>query len=264
MEHAEAGKIAEFRTSPLLTRAGFRHAFFTRRGGVSEGPYASLSFSVAAGDTEEHVASNLNRAAHALGVDAERVYYLSQVHGQAAVSIDGTEDRREILSREGDALVSRNPRAAVGVRIADCIPILVGDRRSGAALAVHAGWRGLVRRVVFEGVEALRREAGGECDLVAAIGPHITASAFEVGEDVADELTRASRAADVVERRLGAKPRVHLARIARAQLEEASVPEQAIDLVAGCTFSEPGEFFSFRRDGKHSGRHLAAIVPRST
>jgi YfiH family protein len=263
MQHAEAGKIAEFKTSRLLTTAGFSHAFFTRRGGVSNGAYASLSFSVAAGDSEENVAANLGRAADALGVDAARVYYLSQVHGSAALRIDGTEDRRDVLFREGDAIVSRNPCAAVGVRVADCLPILVGDRRSGAALAIHAGWRGLVRRVVFEGVEALRREAGVECDLVAAIGPHITGRAFEVGDDVADELTRASQARDVVERATGAKPRVHLVRIARAQLEEASVPARAIDVVEGCTFSEPGSFFSFRRDGKWSGRHLAAIVPRS-
>ncbi len=263
MQHAEAGKIAEFRTSPLLTRAGFSHAFFTRRGGVSNGAYASLSFSVAAGDSEENVASNLERAADALGVDVARVYYLSQVHGSAALRIDGTEDRTEILFREGDALVSNNPRAAVGVRIADCLPILVGDRNSGAALAIHAGWRGLVRRVVFEGVEALRREAGQDCDLVAAIGPHITGRAFEVGDDVADELAGVTRAEGVVERAPGAKPRVHLVRIARAQLEEAGLSADAIDVVEGCTYSEPEAFFSFRRDGKQSGRHLAAIVPKA-
>jgi hypothetical protein len=247
-----------------LTRAGFRHAFFTRRGGVSSGAYASLSFSVASGDSERNVAVNLERAAGALGVDAARLYYLSQVHGSTTVRIDGTEDRTEILFREGDALVSRNPRAAIGVRIADCLPILLGDRKTGAAVAIHAGWRGLVRRVVFEAVGALRREAGGDCDLVAAIGPHITGRAFEVGEDVANELTRASRCENVVERAAGAKPRVHLARIARAQLEEASVPAEAIDVVDGCTFSEPEAFFSFRRDGKLSGRHLAAIVPLAT
>jgi YfiH family protein len=247
-----------------LTRAGFSHAFFTRRGGVSNGAYASLSFSVAAGDSEQNVAANLERAADALGVDASRVYYLSQVHGATAVRIDGTEDRTEILFREGDALVSHNPRAAVGVRIADCLPILVGDRKSGAALAIHAGWRGLVRRVVFDGVEALRHESGDACDLVAAIGPHITGRAFEVGDDVANELERASCAEDIVERAPGAKPRVHLVRIARAQLEEAGVPARAIDVVEGCTYSEPDAFFSFRRDGKQSGRHLAAIVPKES
>jgi YfiH family protein len=262
MESSEATRIAGFRTSPLLTHAGFRHAFFTRKGGVSSGPYASLSFSVAAGDTEANVTTNLARAASALGVEADRVYYLSQVHGATALVIDGTEDRREILYREGDALVGQNPRAAVGVRIADCVPILVADRRSGAVAAIHAGWRGLVRGMVAEGIAALRREAGGDVELVAAIGPHITGPAFEVEGDVAEELARASHAEHVVERVPGSKPHVHLARIARALLEDAGVAAASIDLVEGCTYSDPGDFFSFRRDGKESGRHLAAIVPR--
>jgi hypothetical protein len=220
-----------------------------------------LSFSVAAGDTEENVAANLERAAEALGVHADRVYYLSQVHGANALVLDGTEERREVLYREGDALVGRNPRAAMGVRMADCVPILVGDRASGAVAAIHAGWRGLVGNVIAAGVAALRREAGGNAELVAAIGPHITGRAFEVSADVADELARASNAADVVDRERGPKPHVHLARVARAQLEAAGIAAASIDLVEGCTYSDPADFFSFRRDGKHSGRHLAAIVP---
>ncbi len=262
MNFSEDARIADVRRSRLLTDAGFRHAFFTRKGGVSSGAYSSLSFSVAAGDTEENVSRNLARAADALGVGPERVYYLSQVHGADALVIDGTEDRREVLFREADALVGRNPRAAVGVRMADCLPILVGDRTSGAVAAIHAGWRGLVRGVVLQGVAALRREAGTAVELVAAIGPHITLRAFEVSDDVADELSRASCAGDVVDHSWGAKPHVDLARVARAQLEDAGVAPGAIDLVDGCTYSDPADFFSFRRDGKQSGRHLAAIVPR--
>jgi YfiH family protein len=254
-------EIAQFRTSTLLTHAGFRHAFFTRRGGVSSGPYASLSFSVAAGDTEECVSANLERAADALGVTAARVYYASQIHGAEALLIDGSEDRRKVLFCEADALVGQNPETAVGVRMADCLPILIGDRASGSVAAIHAGWRGLVRGVIASGIGALRRKTGAPGDLVASIGPHITGSAFEVSEDVADDLWRASPAEGVVERGSGPKPRVHLARIARAQLEEAGVAPDAIEVVAGCTFGDRDDFFSFRRDGPKSGRHLAAIVP---
>jgi hypothetical protein len=262
MRHPEDDEIARFRTSPLLTKAGFRHAFFTRKGGVSSGPYSSLSFSVAAGDTERNVAANLTRAATALGVVAARVYYLSQVHGSIAHAVDGTEDRHEILFREGDALVGRNPRAAVGVRMADCLPVLVADRESGAVAAIHAGWRGLVRGAVSEGIAALRRAAGHDGDLVAAVGPHITGRAFEVSEEVAAELDGASRADGVIDRGVGPKPHVHLVRIARAELAAAGVAADSIDVVPGCTYSDPEDFFSFRRDGKRSGRHLAAIVPR--
>src|SRR5206468_262506 len=129
-------------------------------------------FSVAAGDSEDHVARNLERAARALGVSPNRVYYLSQVHGAVAVDVRGDEDRREVLHREADAIVGHNPEAAIGVRMADCIPILVGDPATGAAAAIHAGWRGLVRGVIGAGIAALRSQ--GACgELLAAIGPHI-------------------------------------------------------------------------------------------
>src|SRR5689334_13184458 len=90
--------------SPLLGRAGFRHAFFTRSGGVSEGPYQSLSFSTAVGDKPAHVDENLRRAAAHLGVDAARVLYLSQVHGRQARFYRSLEQREDLITLEGDAL----------------------------------------------------------------------------------------------------------------------------------------------------------------
>ncbi len=109
----------EFVESALLAKAGFRHAFFTRGGGVSEGPYASLNFSRAVGDRAERVAENIARAAGALGVDKARVYFLSQVHGAVTHSLGGTERPDEVILLEGDALVSADSTLACGVRSAD-------------------------------------------------------------------------------------------------------------------------------------------------
>jgi YfiH family protein len=250
-----------FLQSPLLARAGFRHAFFTRSGGVSRGPYQSLSFSLSVGDVREHVEENFRRAAAALGVQAERIYYLSQVHGRQTRLADGNEPVESFLRSEGDAVIALRGELACGVRSADCVPLLVGDQETGAVAAIHAGWRGVVRGVVSAAVESLRDHSGRRGDLLAAIGPHISRAAFEVGDDVAAELEAASEARDVVDRP-GAKPRVDLRRIVRAQLVAAGLAENAIDDVLGCTVSEPERFFSFRRDGGKSGRHLAAIVPK--
>src|SRR5882672_6457485 len=98
---------AEFLESALLRDAGFRHAFFTRNGGVSTGAYASLSFSVAAGDSASNVSCNLQRAAAQLGVDAGRIHFLSQVHGQSTRALLGGEDQSYVIRLEGDALVSK-------------------------------------------------------------------------------------------------------------------------------------------------------------
>lgn len=251
-----------FRTSPLLLAAGFRHAFFTRHGGVSEGPFSSLNFSVAVGDHGMAVAKNVQLAAARLGVAAERVYFLSQVHGDASHVVRGDEERDDVLRWEGDALVSLNPACAAGIRTADCLPILVGDRRSGGALAIHAGWKGIVAGVVGKGIARLREAIDDEGDLVAAIGPHITERAFEVSEDVARTLANCVPGSDVVITSPGKRPHVALARIARAQLLSEGLALEDVDVVPGCTYSDPTEFYSFRRDGARSGRHLSAIVAK--
>lgn len=252
---------ASSQQSPLLQAAGFRHAFFTRRGGVSSGPYESLSFSVAAGDLAGNVEENLARAARVLGVAPERVYFLSQVHGREVKLLEGGENRLEVLHERGDAVASLRGDLACAVRVADCAPVLIGDKSSGAAAAIHAGWRGVVAGVVAAAVDSLRARVGSG-DLVAAIGPHISVERFEVSEDVAAELAAASPDPDVVDRTRGPKPHVDLRRILRAQLRQLGLSDAAIDDVGGCTVGDPGLYFSYRRDGRQSGRHLAAIVPR--
>ncbi|HEY5372954.1 MAG TPA: peptidoglycan editing factor PgeF [Polyangiaceae bacterium] len=251
---------AEFLESALLSRAGFRHAFFTRRGGVSTGAYQSLSFSIAAGDTADNVRENLERAGAALDVDSKRIHFLSQVHGRVARTLDGSEAQSTLIKLEGDAVLSRAPGLACGVRSADCVPVLLADRRSGAVAAAHAGWRGAVQGVVSATIDALRALVPNP-DLIAAIGPHISVQAFEVSEDVAETILKASLDPHIVDRS-HAKPHVDLRRMLRAELRSQGLDDAGIDDVWGCTVLEPARFFSFRRDGKASGRHLSAIVPR--
>ena len=253
---------AYYLESPLLRAAGFRHAFFTRRGGVSQGAYKSLNFSFVVGDVVERVRENFARAAAALGVAPSRVYCLAQVHGASVCELGSGENWEKLLDTPGDALVGRHPDLACCVRIADCVPVLIASHASGAAAAVHAGWRGTVAQVVDAAVARLRATGTDEADLVAAIGPHISQDAFEVSEQVAAELEAASPALGVALRRHGCRPRVSLRQIIRAQLHRAGLDPGAIDDVRGCTVRQPELFFSHRRDGRFSGRHLAAIVPR--
>lgn len=252
-----------FDHSPLLGRAGFRHAFFTRSGGISTGPFESLSFSTAVGDDPAHVDENLRRAGVALGVDAARVLYLSQVHGKTAHFFTGVEERAHSITLEGDAIGGTRSDSAYGVRSADCVPILLADQASGAVMAIHAGWRGVAGGAVAAGVECLRQAVGHRGELLAAIGPHISRAAFEVSDEVAAELAASCPVPGAVEQVSGARPHVDLRFIVTQQLLALGLAESAIDQVGGCTLREPQRYFSFRRDGKRSGRHLSAIVPRS-
>jgi YfiH family protein len=252
--------------SALLAEAGFSHAFFTRRGGVSEGPFATLNLSLEVGDRTEAVRENLGRAAQVLGLPSERIYAPAQVHGRAVLVVNGQELTAEVARTPADALVSnpREPAARFGVavRTADCVPILLADRESGRVAAVHAGWRGVVAEILLHAIEQMLALGSRPASLLAVLGPHIGPAAFEVGEEVAAELERAGGTGCVL-RRPGQKPHGDLAHILRAQLARAGLTEGQVEQLPGCTYRDASDFFSYRRAGKESGRMLSVISPRS-
>lgn len=249
--------------SGLLSALGFRHGFNLRTGGASTAaPYASFNLGRSVGDDPAHVDENHARFARALGCARGALYEVSQVHGATALVIDRAVDPPAFRQREADAVVAPPGGLCAGVRIADCAPVLLADVDSGAVAAVHAGWRGTVAGVLEAGCAALLRAgAGRPAALRAAIFPHIRVCCFEVGADVAAQLRAASSDPDVVDERR-AKPHVDLAAILRAKLAALGIAREHVDDVAGCTRCEPERFFSYRRGGKHSGRHLCAIVSR--
>jgi YfiH family protein len=246
--------------SSLLDGHGFVHGFSLRTGGVSLPPFDTLNLAWTVGDDAASVEKNRSLLASAIGYAPEALYEVSQVHGASVRVVAAGDTVTDVRRTEADALVAQPKRGALGVRVADCVPLLLADVESRAVAAVHAGWRGAVRGVVAATVDALGREAGTRPSaLVAAIGPHIRVDAFEVGDDVATEISAAAQGRRVV-RGNGPRPFVDLSLVVRAQLEALGVPADAIDDIGGCTHGEPARFFSFRRDGARSGRHLAVIV----
>lgn len=247
-------------TSPLLSQAGFSHGFFTRRGGVSSGPFDSLNFTEVGGDSEENIQKNLNLVAQALRVQAEQIYFLTQVHGVAVRRVESGEDRMKVRAEVGDVVLSGKSDVAAAIRTADCVPILLACQETGLVAACHSGWQGCVKNVAGSAVRALR-EAGAR-SLLAAVGPHISLASFEVSEEVAEELAQASPDPDIVDRS-GEKPHVDLRKMVHAQLRAEGLAESSLDDVPGCTVLDSEDFFSFRRDKNPSGRMLSAIVGRS-
>ena len=246
--------------SKLLDAAGVAHGFSTRLGGVSVGPYASMNLGWSVGDDPRAVEENHQRLAVAIGHDRGSLRLATQVHGANVLDADlVTRDRKSEPPGSGhDALVSRRAGIAVGIRTADCVPILVFDPATGGVAAIHAGWRGVVSGVVGSALDVLVPYPASRSALVAVIGPHIRAERFEVGEDVARQIAAASDSSVVIP---GApRPHVDLARAIRIQLQRAGIEAARIDDVGGCTLGEPERFHSHRRDGDRSGRMLSVIV----
>jgi polyphenol oxidase len=249
--------------STLLASHGFAHGFATREGGVSEGAFASLNLGRGLGDDEAAVAENLRRFFASLGVPSERAFEVNQVHGDAVRFVSARERPDDVRGVRADALAALDPGLGVFVRTADCVPVLLAHPASGAVAAVHAGWRGAAAGVVPKALSAVAARTGSRLgDWLAAIGPHIRAEAFEVGEEVAEALEAAAPPGVAVVSRAHGRPHGDLARLVHAQLAALGVPPGAIDDVGGCTHDEPARFFSHRRDEGRTGRHLSGIVAR--
>jgi hypothetical protein len=175
MGHAEHLGLA------TLRRPGLRHAFFTRRGGVSTGVYASLNGGVGSRDAPAAVAENRARMAAALGVAPERIAIPFQIHSPdvATISAPWPADERPRC----DALVAATPGLALAVTGADCGMVLFADAEARVIGAAHAGWRGALAGVVEATVAAMARLGAAPARIRAGLGPCIAQASYEVGPE---------------------------------------------------------------------------------
>jgi polyphenol oxidase len=241
-------------TSPALPTT--RHGFSTRRGGVSNGRYATLNLGSKWGDDPAAVAHNRRRLAAAGGFALERLHTARQVHGARVALVGESTTPERVGETEADALVSQVPGVVLGIYTADCVPVLLSDGE-GRVAAVHAGWRGTVAGVAAAAVEALVSIGARRERLRAALGPSICVRCFEVGDEVADAFAPLVPPSVL---RDAKKPHVDLWEANRALLVAAGVAADHIDAAPPCTMCEPERFFSFRRDGAGIGQQLSFVV----
>lgn len=167
----------------------FRHGFFTRRGGVSLGPFASLNCSLSSGDRRDAALENRARVAHAIGADPTHLVTMYQVHAAIAVRVEAPWLPGH--GPRGDAMVTDRPGIALGVVTADCAPVLFADAGAGVIGAAHAGWRGAVAGILEATLAAMEALGAEVTRIAAAIGPCIGQASYEVAADLRDAvLTR--------------------------------------------------------------------------
>lgn len=222
----------------------------TRAGGVSAPPYDTFNLGDHVGDDPAAVATNRKRLAAAIGLGADSVVWMNQVHGDRVVRVDGPV---ESAFDDTDALVTTAPRLALAVVTADCVPVLMADARAGVVAAVHAGRVGAQKGVVVRTVEAMRDAGAQASDISVLLGPAVSGRNYEVPASMAEEVeaalpgsrTTTSRGTPGLDLRAG---------IAR-QLTDLGIT--AIDVDPRCTVDDRN-LFSHRRDAP-TGR-LASVV----
>ena len=264
------------------------HGFSTRRGGVSlcyaaEGSSGELNLGLTADDDRHNVLRNRPLLAEAVtGDPATPIVTLRQIHSSVVV-LAGSDPGSMVC--KGDGLMTDHPGLLLGIQTADCVPVLVADRRRKVVAAFHAGWRGTVRRIVESGIGRMRLEFGCRPeDLTAAIGPSIGPCCYAVGEEVlaefesqfgyARELFHEVYDTDPVRQKypmlfltqrapghspIGPSLHLDVAEANRRQLLAAGLKASAIHSVGGCTNCQRELFFSHRGSHGHCGRMMSVI-----
>lgn len=201
--------------------------------------------------------------ANFIGVRAEDVLLVRQVH-EAKVAVASRGRETPWTPPEADVIVTNDPLSAIAVRVADCVPILLAEENGRAVAAVHAGWRGMAKRAVIEGVEALQERYGIRPELVvAAVGPSIGPCCYEVGESTRAAFQEAGHHPSILDRwfepRGNGRFHLDLWRATCDQLEGAGLSPDNIHIAELCTKTHAGVFHSYRVQGAGAGR-MAAVV----
>lgn len=259
---------------PALQDSGMvKHAFSTRMGGVSEGPFATMNFSFTRGDSPEAVRENYRRMAKALGVDLERMVLTWQTHTTNVRVVQEEDLGKGIVKdrdyRDVDGLITNIPGVTLVTFFADCVPLYFLDRKNRVIALSHSGWRGTVCRMGKVTIEQMGCAFGTvPSDVIACIGPSICQDCYEVGEEVISEFAGEfdKRFHDrLFYKKENGKYQLDLWEANRIVLSEAGIPKENISVTDICTHCNPELLFSHRVSADRRGNlcaFLCLIDPR--
>ena len=245
----------------------------TRHGGFSKGHYAAFNINHYCGDSEDSISKNRTLLCDLLGIKDDYLLMPHQVHLTEIVAIDeaflGRSSEEQKARLEGvDAVMTNVPGVCIGVSTADCIPVLLYDKVHHASCAIHAGWRGTVKRIVEKAVVKMMDVYGSRPeDIKAQIGPGIHLESFEVGDEVYEAFAKEGFTMDIISKRFPAndgsaqeKWHIDLPACNRQQLLASGIPSSQIAVSEVCTFQQYETYFSARRLGINSGRIFTGIL----
>jgi YfiH family protein len=229
-----------------------RGVFTTRAGGTSLPPYAELNLGSHVGDDARAVAANRAAVARAVGLDAARLVFMEQVHGNAVALVSGPVATPPVA----DALVTRTPGLALVVLVADCVPVLMADAEAGVVAAAHAGRKGVELGVVGAALGAMQDCGASPQRISVRLGPSIGPCCYEVPESMQREVAAVAPGTVAT----GGRTRAGTASLdlragLAAQLADLGVTD--VGVAGGCT-NDDTDFFSYRRD--HVTGRFAGLV----
>jgi YfiH family protein len=248
-----------------LERAGFLNAFSTRLGGASALPQYALNLAYFKGDEKEVVAENRRRFHKAIGAEGSQIMTARQTHSTERKVIESLDEARG-PQPECDAMVTRLEGLLLAVKTADCLPVLIGDTKTGTIAAIHAGWRGTAGRITERTIADMMLLHGvSPRDCIAALGPAACAECYEVGDDVIERYKKEFGYWRQLLVNFKENGKAHLdVRAANVQqLRFCGFTDDRIHVADYCTMHQNDLFFSYRKEGSRQpsgvGRSLSLI-----
>jgi YfiH family protein len=242
-----------------FSRFSFLNHFITEReGGVSVGEKASLNLSFSVDDSPENVLENRLRLASALGLPLEKIVFPHQAHTDNIAIVDHSDYRDSF--DDTDALITNEAGICLTVFSADCAPILLFEPEKRVIAAIHAGWRGAVKKIAGKTIQKMKNDFGCNPEhIIAGIGPCISVSSYEVGDTVIEEVRNNFDTADLLlENVKNGKAHFNLPEAVKVSMMEQGVKAENIETAGICTYRESSRFFSARRS-KEAGRFAAGL-----
>lgn len=249
----------------LSNEEAINHFFTTRTGGISSGVAASLNMGLTDNDLAENVISNRKTALEWEAMPFQSLVNLKQIHSDKIFIVTAQnilqQHTHPIVLGEGDALITNVPQLPIMVLTADCVPVLLFDKRNRVIAAIHAGWRGTVESITAKTVDKMKELfSTNPTDIIAAIGPSIGVCCYEIGIEVEDTANEKLHYANQLFVKEGDKTSFDLWKANKMQLRECGVPQSSIDNLRICSKCNHTMFFSSRADKGNTGRMGSVIM----
>jgi len=249
-----------FYSKKLLKQKNIRHCFFNRKGGKSKGIYKSLNCGKGSLDKKNYVNTNLIIASKKISKSSNKLVLLNQVHSNKYFFIKDNNLKKSKLI--GDALITNKRKIILGVLTADCVPILIFDKKLKMISAIHAGWRGAYKGIINAVIKYFVKNGSESKNLIAAIGPCISQKHYEVQKDFKSKFFKQSRSNKIFFKNIGNKTYFSLNKYVNYQLKSLGVKK--IDIIDQDTYNPKNNFFSARRSihkkENDYGRNISLIM----
>ena len=237
------------------------HGFFDKKGGKSTGIYKSLNCGVGSYDSKKNVLNNLKIVCKKINCSSKNLILLNQIHSNKFYFINKNYKFKK-KKLNGDALITNVKKIALGVLVADCVPILIYDKNLKIISAIHAGWKGVYKEIIKKVVKFLIKKGSNTKNLVAVIGPSISEKSYEVQKDFKSKFLKKDKQSKFFFKIRKNKTYFGLNKYVYYHLKKLGIKN--LEIIKKNTFDPKNNFFSARRSIQNKendyGRNISVIM----